>query len=236
MKSKQRLIFFKRKVSVIIMNTLITSIILGLSNFPFFAVIFTLPILAIQLLIFKKLNFVRILMSYGMIAYISCLLALVFFPLPSPEVAATLHSHYIQLIPFHFIADIVKESTFVLSSPRTYVTCLFDDAVLQVVFNVLMTVPFGMFLTYYCGMNKKKVILLTFALTTFIEIGQLTGLFFIYKGSYRFCDVDDLMANTLGGYLGFQLMTFAEKFVPAIDAFDVKSVGHTGHKNHSLQM
>jgi glycopeptide antibiotics resistance protein len=43
---------------------------------------------------------------------------------------------------------------------------------------------------------------MTFLLSLIIESAQLTGLFFIYPGSYRLFDVDDLITNTLGGFLG----------------------------------
>ena len=56
-------------------------------------------------------------------------------------------------------------------------------------------------------------------MTLFIEIGQLTGLFFIYSGSYRFCDIDDIMANTLGGVIGYAAVK-ACHFLPKIKSFD----------------
>ena len=212
------------------MDTLISSIILGISNFPFFAILFTLPIFFVQLARYKKLNFIRIGLNYAMILYSLCLLALVFFPLPDPQTAAELNSHYIQAIPFHFIADIVRESPLVMSEPSTYVSAIFQDAVLQVLFNVAMTIPFGMFLRYYFGLSCKNVLVMSLALTLFIEIGQLTGLFFIYKGSYRFCDIDDIMANTLGGFVGFKLVCLVERFIPQISAFDLVPQAPSHHQ------
>ena len=65
----------------------------------------------------------------------------------------------------------------------------------------------------------KKIVLISFALTLFIEVGQLTGLFFIYSRSYRLCDVDDLSCNTLGGFLGAWI-TSKCSFLPELDRFD----------------
>ena len=89
-----------------------------------------------------------------------------------------------------------------------------------------MTIPFGAYLRYYWKMDMKKIALLSFALTLFIEVGQLTGLFFIYPGSYRLCDVDDLMCNTLGGVIG--AWTAARcTFLPRLDSFErVLRLGH----------
>lgn len=202
------------------MANLLDAIFIGIKNFPFFAIIATIPILTIQVVRYKKMNIVRIGLDYALILYYLCLLSLVFFPLPTPTQAASLCTHNIQLIPFHFISDILRETPFVLSNPHTYLPALFDTAVLQVVFNVMLTIPFGMFLRYYCGCNSKKIVLYSLLLSLFIEIGQLTGLFFIYHGSYRLCDVDDLMANTLGGFLGYTLIHPIERYIPSIQSFD----------------
>jgi glycopeptide antibiotics resistance protein len=202
------------------MTNLIFAIVIGIKNFPFFAVLATVPIIAIQVIRYRKMNIVRIGLDYALILYYLCLLSLVFFPLPTPAQAASLSTHNIQLLPFHFVADIVRESPFVLSNPHTYIPALFDNTILQVVFNVVLTVPFGMFLRYYCGCDSRRIILYSFLLSLFIEIGQLTGLFFIYHGSYRLCDVDDLMTNTLGGFLGYALIHQVERYIPSIHAFD----------------
>jgi glycopeptide antibiotics resistance protein len=156
-----------------------------------------------------------------MILYFLCLFSLVFFPLPTAVQAASLCKHNIQLIPFRFVSDIIRETPLVINNWHTYVPALLHKSVLQVIFNVLMTIPFGMTLRYIYRMNGKKVILFSLLLSLFIEIGQLTGLFFIYHGSYRLCDVDDLMTNTLGGYLGYQLILSVERYIPSLHAFDL---------------
>ena len=202
------------------MSNYIITIMIGVKSFPLFAVLATIPILAIQVIRYKKMNFARVGLDYALILYSLCLLSLVFLPLPTMTRAESLSAHNIQLIPFHFIADIVRESPLVLSNPHTYLPALFHGSILQIIFNVVMTIPFGMFLRYYCGCNKRNVILYSFLLSLFIEIGQLTGLFFIYHGSYRLCDVDDLMANTLGGFLGYEMICHIERFIPSIHAFD----------------
>lgn len=203
------------------MSSYIASIRIGLASFLFYTVIITLPILLVNLLRYKKINFVRIGLNYMMVLYLFCVLTLVFLPLPTTAQAMSLQAHNIQLIPLCFIADILRDTPFVLSNPRTYLPALFHGTVLQVVFNVLMTLPFGLFLRYYFGFNKKKVIIFSLLLSLFIEIGQLTGLFFLYPGSYRLCDVDDLITNTLGGYLGCCIVQAVELHIPALKAFDL---------------
>lgn len=201
------------------MSNFLDSIMIGVSNFPAFALLLTLPILGVQISKYKTLNPVRVLLNYAAVLYGLCLFALVFFPLPDMAKAAQLSGHPIQFVPFRFVADIIKESPLVITDIHTYLPAVCNKAVLQVVFNVVMTVPFGMFLGYYFGLSAKKVVVFSFLLSLFIEIGQLTGLFFMFPGSYRLCDVDDLMANTLGGALGYMTIKVCH-FLPAIHNFD----------------
>ena len=126
----------------------------------------------------------------------------------------------IQLVPFQFVADFLRETPLVLSDARTYLPALLDRTVLQVVCNILMLLPFGMYLRYVCGLDLGRVALASLAFSAFIELGQLTGLFFVFRGSYRLCDVDDLMLNTLGGLLGGELVHALEAYLPPLDAFD----------------
>lgn len=71
---------------------------------------------------------------------------------------------------------------------------------------MLLTFPFGVYLRYYFKKSWKQTVVLTFCLSLFFELTQLTGLYFIYPRSYRLFDVNDLLHNTLGGVFGY-LMT-----------------------------
>ena len=158
--------------------------------------------------------------AHRVLFYVLCVLALVFFPLPDAAQAAKLSTYRIQLVPFQFVADFLRETPLVLSDAHTYLPALLDRTVLQVVCNILMLLPFGMYLRYVCGLDLGKIALASLAFSAFIELGQLTGLFFVFRGSYRLCDVDDLMLNTLGGLLGGELVHALEAYLPPLDAFD----------------
>lgn len=213
------------------MTHIISNILIGFGNFPFFALLFTVPFLIVPVLHYKKFNVMRIFMNYTFLLYLICLIALVFLPLPTLTQANALSTHDIQFIPFMFVADIIRETPFVWNNPSTYLPALMNNAILQLVFNVLMTVPFGMFLRYYFECGTKKVVLYTFLLSLFIEIAQLTGLFFIYNGSYRLCDVDDLITNTLGGYLGCRAIGCLNSVLPGIHFFDRSLVAKRGQRS-----
>jgi glycopeptide antibiotics resistance protein len=203
------------------MANYILSIRIGIGSFLFYAIFLSLPIVLLSLLRYKRINPMRISLIFLFILYSFCVLALVFLPLPTAAQAATLCKHRIQWIPFHFLSDILRTTPFEISNPHTYLPSILHKTVLQVVFNVLMTIPFGMFLRYYLGLDGRKIVLFSFLLSLFIELGQLTGLFFLYPGSYRLCDADDLIANTLGGYLGFRVIFLIERYLPSITAFDL---------------
>ncbi|MBO4679052.1 MAG: VanZ family protein [Lachnospiraceae bacterium] len=162
-------------------------------------------ILVIYALASKKLNIVSFFADQMAVAYMIVVLMLVFFPLPDAEKAASLVGYHGRFLPGSFIFDIAKEKSL--------------ESVLQVLFNIVMTIPFGMILTYRFGFTKKNVILVSFLFSLFIEVGQLTGLFFTYGGSYRLYDADDLICNTLGGFIGFVVMNKVQ--LPAIANFTV---------------
>ena len=74
---------------------------------------------------------------------------------------------------------------------------------LEPVFNLLLIVPFGIYLRYYFRFSFIKTVIASFCLSLFFELTQLSGLYFIYPRPYRLFDVNDLLTNTLGGALGF---------------------------------
>ena len=187
------------------MMTWLNSILEGLKIYGSIAPMVAV-VLALMALASKKLNIVSFVIDHMAVAYVICVLMLVFFPLPTAERAAALCEYHGRFLPGSFIFDIAKERSL--------------ESVLQVLFNIVMTIPFGMILTYRFGFNKKNVIVVSFLFSLFIEVGQLTGLFFTFNGSYRLFDADDLICNTLGGFIGFIVMS---KYVsiPSIETFTV---------------
>ena len=97
-----------------------------------------------------------------------------------------LSGNCIQFIPEYCLYDIAKHPS--------------ARAIAQVLFNIVMTIPFGAYLKYYWKMDMKKIALVSFAFTVFIEVGQLTGFFFMYPGSYRFnnsCDKSHVLSEII---------------------------------------
>ena len=146
---------------------------------------------------------VQIIGTQCLVLYLICLINMVLFPLPGIEEISGLNGYNGQFVPFKFVDDIAKDRT--------------AESVLQVLLNIIMTVPFGFFFKFFLNMKIRNVILITFLFSLIIELAQLTGLFFIYPGSYRLFDVDDLMTNTLGGFLGTVVANSINDLVPYLD-------------------
>lgn len=205
------------------MSNLVSSILLAANHFEAYAALLSIPFILMQVAK-RKINLVRLGLNYVFLFYVMCVIGLVFFPLPSMTEGMPQSIYGLQVIPFHFVADIVRETPFVWNQPQTYLAAVTDWTVLQVVFNVVMTVPFGMYLRYNFHFDAKKVAVTTFFFSSFIEIGQLTGLFFMFP-TYRLCDVDDLITNTLGGIIGYVIVCFVEKHVPVVPAIERFDIG-----------
>ena len=191
--------------------------------FPILAVLFTIPYIAWNYHKYGSVLSLRILIVYSFILYMLCAYCLVILPLPTGEAAANLSGHQAQLVPFTFLGDIARESDAVLSQPRTWLTVFNSNAFLTTLFNLFLTMPFGMYLRYYFRCGWKRALVYSLLLSLFFELTQLSGLYFIYPGSYRLFDVDDLIVNTCGSMIGFVLARIAMRFLPSREELDRES-------------
>ena len=75
----------------------------------------------------------------------------------------------------------------------------------NVVGNIVLFIPFGYFVSYYCKLNKKGYIaaLITLITSLTIEVIQM--------GIGRSFDVDDIILNVIGGILGYLFYYIFEK-------------------------
>lgn len=128
-----------------------------------------------------------------------------------------------QLLPFTFIKDIMVTTNLNLKNSSTYLSFLKTPTVYTVIFNLFLLFPFGIYLHYYFEKKWYQVLIMSFCLSLFFEITQLTGIFFIYPKAYRLFDIDDLMTNTLGGMLGFICTKPLTIFLPSRKELDQKA-------------
>ena len=82
------------------------------------------------------------------------------------------------------------------------VTLLREAAFQQLALNVLLFVPLGFFVRLVVHRGLVVTTILGLALSLAIETTQLTGVWGLYHCAYRVFDVDDLLVNTTGAFLG----------------------------------
>lgn len=177
----------------------------ALIMFPFLAFLLLLPWLIYTYRKFGFLSFWTSTVVYSFIFYGLCIYFLVILPLPEVRNNCdeqSINRVYQVLVPFTFVSDIMKNEAIDFTAIQTYPLLLKDRAFLQVLFNVFLFLPLGVYLRYF-GVRWKKALLIGFGISLFFEITQRTGLYFIYACPYRLFDVDDLIMNTFGTLLGF---------------------------------
>ena len=191
--------------------------------FPIIAFFITLPYLIIEYHKYGAVPLLRSVIVYTFILYLLAAFLLVILPLPSKEAALKMPTRSPQLVPFTFIKDIMVTTNLNLKNPSTYLLFLKTPTVYTVIFNLFLLFPFGVYLHYYFEKKWYQVLIMSFFLSLFFEITQLTGIFFIYPKAYRMFDVDDLMINTLGGMIGFICTKPLTIFLPSRKELDQKA-------------
>lgn len=186
-------------------------------TFPFVAFLFTLPFILMEYHKYGSISFFKSIIIYIFIYYLICAYFLVILPLPKIREVTLMTGPTMQLQPFKFVVDFLNKSSFILSDFNTYKIAISENYFYVPLFNIFLTVPFGMFLRYFFKCSWKKTILCSFLLSLFFELTQLSGLYFIYPRPYRLFDVDDLILNTLGGSLGYLLGGLFSNILPSID-------------------
>ncbi|NUU64329.1 VanZ family protein [Paenibacillus agri] len=193
-------------------------------TFPIAALFFTLPFMIVQYRRHGYIHKVRALMLYLLLLYLMNAFYLVLLPLPASRHNLPPTGNSIQSIPFQFVQDIMQSfRAGSADAPKSYWSILSEPAFLQVLFNALLTVPFGMFLNYYFRTRWVVCLMLSFSLSLFFEVTQITGIYGFYDHPYRVFDVDDLMANTLGGILGFRAASWISGLLPKIEQLDAEA-------------
>ncbi|MDR1795476.1 MAG: VanZ family protein [Erysipelotrichaceae bacterium] len=165
------------------------SFAVSLLVWPLFSLLLTLPILLYPYMKYRRMVWRQVVLWYIFVLYlVAVFFGFTNYPMPDdPQQYCSLVHITPNLIPFQFVFDILKDGT---------------RAILQVVTNVILFVPLGIYLTNFFGFKKFPSLVIVFLGSLLIEVMQLTGFFSLYPCSYRLFDVDDLMLNTLGGWLG----------------------------------
>lgn len=191
--------------------------------FPIIAIILTLPYVISQYKRYGSLLVFRTAIIYSFILYLIVIYFLVILPLPPIEEVRNYTNNFVQLQPFYTITYLHQHIHFDILDFSTY-SRLFQNAYFyQFIYNIFITIPFGIYLRYYFKCKFTKNLFFSFVLSLFFELTQLSGLYGIYPRPYRIFDVDDLITNTFGGVLGYFITPFLCFFLPSRERMDEKA-------------
>ena len=205
------------------MNSYISAIGTAFLMFPFAAAVFAVPYLIYQYRRFGGIPLIRGLIVYSFILYEMCAYFLTMLPLPPIAEVAALTTPTIQLEPFKDMMNAFHQGNFSFTSPVSWWNTLKSSAMLEILFNILMCVPLGIYLRYYFRCSWKKTFIIGLSVSLVYELTQLSGLFFIYPRPYRLCETDDLIKNTLGTMIGYWITPVFMKILPTRDELDKRS-------------
>lgn len=202
------------------MSAYIEPIKIALIIFPILAFVLSFIFFVYEYRKYGTFLFRRAIIIYSFIFYLLCAYFLVILPLPPRDEVAQYITQYLELRPFYFVVRFLNDTVLNIRDPHTYLPALKQGVVLEPIFNVLMLMPFGMYLRYYFKCSFKKTVLFSFLLSCFFELTQLSGLYFIYPRPYRLADVNDLITNTFGGMIGYWGAPMLTFFLPSRDKID----------------
>lgn len=185
------------------MSSYIEPIRFALIVFPFLALAISSVFFIYEYRKYGTFILTRAIVLYSFVFYLLCAYFLVILPLPTKEAVEQMTGPKMELHLFATWEHFRQNTVLVLSDPSTYLPAMRQSVFLEPVFNLLLIVPFGIYLRYYFRFSFIKTVIASFCLSLFFELTQLSGLYFIYPRPYRLFDVNDLLTNTLGGALGF---------------------------------
>jgi len=192
--------------------------------FPVLALVLAIPALIVQYRRYGSFIFWRAFVLYTFIFYLLTAYFLIILPLPSIASVAKFTGPKYNLVPFMALREFLATTPFNLTHPGTWLATIEAPSFIQPVFNLVLTIPFGVYLRYYFKRPLVQVVLMTFGLSLFFELTQLSGLYGIYPRPYRLFDVDDLIVNTTGGLVGGVIAPWIMRAFPSRDKMDAESL------------
>ena len=150
-------------------------------------------VLYLVVAIYLKVKPKMIAISCVFIAYLTAVVAITLFPITYDSYSNIQYDGgltWYNFIPFKTINEMISDG---FSA---------NDAT-QIFGNILLGLPFGVFVLFFLRKPKWWVlILLAFSLTIAIEMSQfLMGL--VAGNMYRNVDIDDIILNSFGTFLGY---------------------------------
>ena len=205
------------------LNYYIQPITIAIMFFPVIAGLFTLPFVIKHYRKFGGIAIMRTLVVYSFILYCMCTFLLTVLPLPSREAVMAMPDHPIGWIPGKDLYVGLKNVGLNfgnITNVRLWIQFFTSSDFFQVLFNIVMTIPLGIYLRYYFRFTLRETALTGLCASLFFEVTQYTALYGIYPKPYRFTEVDDLINNTLGAVIGYAIAPLVCKLLPTREEID----------------
>ena len=185
-----------------------TGVLVGTALF----VVLFVPALVWQFRAYGRPSLLRLLTVAAACVYVVALVAYTLLPLPTGDRAAWCAAHVADHNgdPLQMLRDI-RAVRAEIGSRATLRSVVF----LQVAFNVLLFVPFGVLVRVLLRWGVALTTIAALATSLVIEATQYTGVFGLIGCSYRVGDVDDAITNTAGAFLGAVLAPLVLHVVPS---------------------
>lgn len=186
-----------------------SSLLIGLALF----LVLLIPILIIQYRRFGGLSYARVLGAGAVAVYGVALFVFTMLPVPDIDAAwCAAHPKAVFTQPFHSL-DEIRQATAGMGWGQSLQTF----TVLQVLFNVLLFIPFGVLARGYLKIHWALAILLGVLTSVLIETTQYTGFWGLFPCAWRVADVDDVITNSLGTVIGVALAPLVLHWMPSHD-------------------
>jgi glycopeptide antibiotics resistance protein/uncharacterized RDD family membrane protein YckC len=166
------------------------------------SVLLVVPVIAVQYRQWGTLSLGRLVLILAFMLYLIAIPMYTLLPtgIDVAALCAEGGGGTVLLRPFRFVDDFRDVAR--TSSPREFVA---SSTVQQVVFNVLLFVPLGIFLRKLNRLPWWAVIAAGIGTTLLVEFTQLTGNWGLSPCAYRVFEVDDLILNAGGTVIGLLL-------------------------------
>lgn len=141
--------------------------------------------------LFLKVNPKKIIISCIFIAYLTAVAIVTLFPIIIDEKVEYFDGlTWYNIVPFKTITETLQYG-------------ITTTAIAQILGNILISVPFGVFIMLFLRNPKWwNMLLFALVLTVAIELSQMIiGL--AINNMYRTVDIDDIILNAIGTYLGY---------------------------------
>jgi len=166
------------------------------------AVVCFVPYLVYQYRRYGQFSASRMVWMGVFLAYLTALVAYTLFPLPSRQWCTTSHSGLLVLDPTVYYRDVWQLHL----AGQSWTSVLASWTVMQMALNVVLFLPLGVILRHLWKVGLGRITLIGFGVSLFIELTQLTGNWFTAPCAYRVADINDVITNTAGAFLGAALV------------------------------